>query len=476
MGAIVSLPITMAGSFLASCLGSCCSTAISKSFQGAVGGSSSLSTRLVYAIWLLLNSLVSWISMSANRSILWPGKTCTDSGECGFFTVHRLNFALGSLHLMLSSVLVGVKSTNNKRAQLQNSWWWAKVLVYLLLVVASFLIPNEFYIFYSKWVSVPAGALFILIGLILLVDFAHEWAETCIQHVELEDEHSSFWKKFLIIGTSSMFLGSVVMTILMYFLFCHENCNMNKVAVTVNLILTLLTTVTSVHPKVQEYNPKCGLAQSAMVSVYGTYLTMSAMASEPDDRQCNPLVRSNGTRRASVIIGSLFTFITIAYTTTRAAANSAFNTSSDQPIYLGGDDEIEYEGIGQSRNQLRLEAIRQAVEEGSLPESALYDTSWLGSPAPAQGEENGNANDDERVSTRYSYSLFHIIFFLATQWIAILLTINVTQDDVGDFIPVGRTYFYSWVKIISAWICYGLYGWTLVAPMAMPDRFEYDGY
>ncbi|SCV04336.1 LAMI_0H15302g1_1 [Lachancea mirantina] len=472
MGAIISLPVTAAGTFLASFFGSLSSTVISQAFQSLTRNSSSLTTRLSYAIWLLLNSLVSWLSMSTNKSFLWPKKTCTLTGECGFFTVYRLNFALGMMHILLAGLLVGVKSTGDKRAQVQNSWWSLKILFYVLSVVASFSLPNGFYIFLSKWISLPSGVLFILIGLILLVDFAYEWAETCIQHVEAGDEYSSFWQKFLITGTSAMYLASLIMTIAMYVLFCPKNCTMNKVAVTVNLLLTLATSLMSVHPRIQEANSKSGLAQSSMVAAYCTYLTMSALASEPDERQCNPLIRSAGTRKASVILGSLFTFIAIAYTTTRAAANSAF-ASNNQAIYLDGDDQIDYDGIGQTRSQLRLEAIRQAVEEGSLPESALYDTTWLGSPAPAPGATD---SDDERISTRYNYSLFHIIFFLATQWIAVLLTINVTQDDVGYFIPVGRTYFYSWVKIVSAWFCYVLYGWTVVAPLILPDRFGYEDY
>ncbi|SCU90380.1 LADA_0F03642g1_1 [Lachancea dasiensis] len=470
MGAIISLPITSGASFLASFFGSLSSTVLVSSFKSLSGGSSSLATRLNYAALLLINSLISWISMSSNYSFLWSNKNCSSTGECGFFTVHRLNFALGVMHLLLSSVMVNVKSTTDRRASLQNSWWLVKLVIYALLVVLSFAIPNSFFVFFSKWVSVPSGSLFILIGLVLLVDFAHEWAEKCIQHVEMEDENSSKWQKFLIFGTSTMYLGTLAMTVTMYAMFCHDNCTMNQVSVTVNLLLSIITTGLSIHPRVQEYNPKCGLAQSSMVAIYGTYLTMSALASEPDDRQCNPFVRSNKTRKFSVVLGSLFTFVAIAYTTTRAAANSAFN-SNGQQIYLGGDDDIGYEGVSQNRNELRTEAIRQAVEEGALPESALYDATWADTP-----DELGDSGDDERIATRYNYSLFHIIFFLATQWIAILLTVNVTKDDVGDFIPVGRTYFYSWVKIVSAWICYGLYGWTLVAPMILPDRFGYDEY
>lgn len=304
-----------------------------------------------------------------------------------------------------------------------------------------------------------------------MVDFAHEWAETCIQHVEQEDENSGFWRKLLIWSTSLMYSGSVIMMVVMFVLFCHDGCDMNRSSATINVILSLVVSVASIHPRVQEFNPKCGLAQSSMVSVYCTYLTMSAMASEPDDKLCNPLVRTSNTRKFSTVLGALFTFIAIAYTTTRAAANNALSVRSGAiSLY---DDDVEYSGVGESRNQLRLQAIKQAVEEGALPQSALLDYE-AEQQRMLMHDGSASSEDDEFHVTKYNYSLFHFIFFLATQWIVILLTINVTQDDVGDFIPVGRTYFYSWVKIISAWICYGLYGWTLFAPIIMPDRFEYE--
>jgi hypothetical protein len=387
--------------------------------------------------------------------------------ECGFFAVHRANFALGMEHILLCFLLVGVHSTTNPRSKIQNSYWAPKILLWLIFVVVSFLIPDKFYIVWSKYVSVIAGAVFLLIGLILLVDFAHEFAETCIEHVEAEDEYSNVWKTLLIGGTGLMYAGSIVMVVITYVYFCQDGCSMNQAAATVNLVLGFIITVLSLNPTIQEYNPNCGLAQAAIVTVYCTYLTLSAVASEPDDKQCNPLIRNRGTRTASVVLGAIFTLITIAYTTTRAAANSAFNGGKG-----GGSIAINYEEPTPEHlitsepgaNEMRMQAIREAVAVGSLPESALHDQSWL---------YDEDHEDDERVATKYNYALFHIIFFLATQWLAVLLTMNVQQDDFGDFVPVGRTYFYSWVKIVSAWICYAIYGWSLLAPVVMPERFGY---
>ncbi len=83
----------------------------------------------------------------------------------------------------------------------------------------------------------------------------------------------------------------------------------------------------SIHPVIQDYNPKSGLSQASVVGIYSTYLVFH-MAGEPDDKNCNPLVRSTGTRRASIILGSIFTITAIVYTTLRAAGNSIFHITS----------------------------------------------------------------------------------------------------------------------------------------------------
>jgi len=239
----------------------------------------------------------------------------------------------------------------------------------------------------------------------------------------------------------------------------------------VNLIILLVISFVSVHPVVQEYNPQAGLAQSAMVAIYCTYLTMSAVSMEPDDKHCNPLIRARGTRTASIVIGAIVTMLTIAYTTTRAATQGiALNSSSTHNYSKLGDEEPEHGLVDQqpdtSRRQMRAEALRAAVEAGSLPANALDDDD------DSEDDDDGKGGkDDERGGTQYNYSLFHMIFLLATCWVATLLTQNIDYDSDVNFAPVGRTYWASWVKIVSAWVCYAIYTWSLVAPVAMPGRF-----
>ncbi|KAH3682947.1 hypothetical protein WICPIJ_006084, partial [Wickerhamomyces pijperi] len=150
--------------------------------------------------------------------------------------------------------------------------------------------------------------------------------------------------------------------------------------------------------------------------------------------------------------------------TTRAAGNSAFHHKSNANYASGLDPVSNIVSEQPSRKDMRIEALRQAVNEGSLPESALNDPSYF--------EDSEDDLGEEQTSIKYNYVLFHWIFFLATQYIASLLTVNVNVDQgPGTFVPVGRTYFNFGMKVTSSWMCYGLYIWTLLAPVFFPDRF-----
>ncbi|EAW14188.1 serine incorporator domain-containing protein [Aspergillus clavatus NRRL 1] len=474
MGALLSLPLLAIPSVstLITVATSCCGAATCSAVCGACGKfQNSLVTRIAYAFILLINSIISWIMLTPwalkkleHMTMDYMTIRC-DGKEChGWVAVHRINFGLGLFHLILAFMLVGVRSSKNGRAVIQNGFWGPKIILWIALVVMSFFIPESFFLFYGHYIAFVCAMLFLLLGLILLVDLAHSWAEICLQ--KIEDRDSRLWRGLLIGSTLGMYIASIAMTVLMYVFFARQHCTMNQAVISINLALFLVISIVSVQPAVQESNPRAGLAQAAMVTAYCTYLTMSAVSMEPDDRQCNPLIRSRGTRTATIILGAIATMVTIAYTTTRAATQSLMLGSQaghGQYVQLGTDDN-EHGLVTQqpSRREMRAEALRAAVENGSLPASALDDSD--------DESDDYDNKDDERGSTQYNYSLFHIIFFLATTWVATLLTQHL-DPETTDFAPVGRTYWASWVKIICAWVCYAIYLWSLIAPVVLPDRF-----
>ncbi|KAI5781225.1 serine incorporator/TMS membrane protein [Geopyxis carbonaria] len=482
MGALLSLPllaipsITTIGSFAASCCGAAACSALCSACGKC---QSSTATRIAYALIFLVNSILSWIMLTpwAIRKLEHLALdtlpiSCFGEQCYGFVAVHRINFALGVFHAILAVLLLGVRSSRNGRAGIQNGYWGPKIIAWLALIVLTFLIPEQFFIVWGYYFAMIGATLFLLLGLILLVDLAHTWAETCLQNIIESD--SRMWRGVLIGSTLGMYVGSLVMTILMYIFFAGADCKMNQAAITVNMLLIFISSAISVHPTIQEYNPTAGLAQSAMVAVYCTYLTMSAVSMEPDDKQCNPLLRARGTRTASIVLGAIVTLLTIAYTTTRAATQSPALGKRSAPAN-GGYGSLtparDHTLIDQEPTpaQMRQQALIAAVESGSLPATALDDDSDAD-----DDEYGGRSGDDEKGATQYSYSFFHIIFLLATAWTACLLTMSIEpgKGDEEGFTPVGRTYAASWVKIVSAWVCYGIYVWTLAAPWVLPDRFD----
>ena len=301
----------------------------------------------------------------------------------------------------------------------------------------SFFIPNGFFVFYSRYISLIGAAIFIFIGLVLLIDFAHSWSERCLDNWEnSEDPNSTFWRNILIGSTLSCYAAQIALTVVDYVFFgSNSACGLNQFFITFNLILCLLVSFISVTPAVQDANPKAGLGQSGMVVAYCTYLVTSAVANR-DDKQCNPLTaRAEGAQTSMVVLGALFTFLAIAYSTSRAATQSKALRGKKQRAMTsldsgtgqirlpessgGGDDDEEMGALAprpqQPRKQesMRYQALKAAVDAGSLPESALDemrlddDDDDDGSDAGAPGSED---RDDERVVTKYNYTYFHIMW------------------------------------------------------------------
>ncbi|KAF4302484.1 putative membrane protein tms1 protein [Botryosphaeria dothidea] len=479
MGAALSIPFLALPSIgtVATFAASCCGAATCSAVCSACGKcQNSMATRIAYALILLVNSIVSWIMLTdwaikklQHLTLDYMDFKCGGTECYGYVAVHRFNFALGFFHAILAIILLGVRSSKDGRAPIQNGFWGPKIIAWLGLIVISFLIPEGFFVTWGSYLALIGSILFLLLGLILLVDLAHNWAEYCQDKIETTG--SRMWTWLLIGSTASMYVASLAMTIVMYVFFAHGGCSMNQAAITINLILLLFASIVSVHPSVQEVNPRAGLAQSAMVAIYCTYLTMSAVGMEPDDHKCNPLIRARGTRRASIVIGAIVTFVTVAYTTTRAATYGLALGAQGNPYASLPTEDYEHGLVTQqpeSRREMRQAALRAAVESGSLPASALDDDS------DDESDDGNHSRDDERNSTQYNYSLFHIIFLLATAYVATLLTMNFDPTAENDgFVAVGRTYWASWAKILSAWACYGIYIWSLVAPIVLPERFDY---
>lgn len=298
------------------------------------------------------------------------------------------------------------------------SWWGPKVLLWIVLVVVSFFIPNGFFMFWGNYVSLIGATIFILLGLVLLVDFAHSWSETCLEKWENSD--SNLWQFILIGSTAGMYAATISLTGVLYAFFAGSGCTLNRFFISFNLVLCIIITILCIHPLVQEYNPRSGLAQSGMVAAYCTYLIVSAVSNH-DHESCNPLRRNNGTaqrtRTTTVVLGAIFTFLAIAYSTSRAATQSRAlvgkgkkGGSVQLPIDESGLEHHAELGIVNSqpgkKDSPRYQALLAAVEAGAIPASALDEEE----DDDDDDEVVGEARDDERSGTRYNVRCLPSLF------------------------------------------------------------------
>ncbi|KAG8213243.1 serine incorporator/TMS membrane protein [Butyriboletus roseoflavus] len=433
-------------------------------------------------IIFIFNSLLAWLMKTpfAIRKIEeWSYdyiKMECEEGKCyGVLAVHRLCFALFLFHSLLSLSLIGVTESRDRRAAIQNGWWGPKVLLWLLLMVVTFFIPNGFFIFWGDYVALIGATIFILLGLVLLVDFAHSWSETCLENWEKSE--STLWQWILIGSTAVMYIMAITLTGVLYGYFAGSECTLNRFFISFNLSLCIISTIMSIHPAVQASNPRSGLAQSGMVAAYCTYLITSAVTNHAHE-SCNPFTRSSTTGTTTVVLGAVFTFLAIAYSTSRAATQSRALVGRGKKsgaVYLPIDDEPQSEmGVVSTQpgrtESPRYQALLAAVQAGAIPESALYEEE-------EEEEDYGETKDDERSGTRYNYAWFHVIFALGAMYVAMLLTDwNVVSTEQGsvdseEIVYIGRSETAMWMRVVSSWVCMFLYMWSLLAPVFMPDRF-----
>jgi hypothetical protein len=369
-------------------------------------------TRIVYALVLLMGTIVACIMLAPGLSDLLrkiPG-FCTDIGVSGVLTIHnkiadcslfvgymavyRVCFSMASFFFLFMVLMLGVRSSRDPRSAIQNGFWFFKILIIIAICIGAFFIHDTSFGTALMVIGMIGAFLFILIQLVLLVDFAHAWNERWLGNYE--ESQSKIWFTGLLIFTGLFYIGAFIAIILFYVYYAHDSsCGLHKFFVSFNMILCVIVSIVSVLPKIQEVNPRSGLLQSSVITAYTMYLTWSAMTNN-QNTLCNPsFFGGQNTTNASGMpnftaatlgvdwksIISLIIFLAcVLYASIRTSSHSQMGkitlSSSEKTIMsTGGDTDVEHSGR--------------------------------------------NESDDEVDGVAYSYSYFHFMFFLASLYIMI---------------------------------------------------------
>jgi hypothetical protein len=439
----------------------------------------SIATRLTYAIQLLFFSIVAWIlsnlpywvKNNALLSLIPVLNTCPQDICYGTMAVYRITFSLTIYHVLMAIMLVGAKSSKDGRSIIQDGLWGLKFLILVALMVATFFIPNFVFIPFV-WISLFGAGIFILIQLILLVDFAHTWSEIWV--AKYEQTQSRFWAFMLLASTFAMYAFSIALIVVMYVYYIQgEGCSINTMFITLGLILCFVVSVFSINPYLQEKNPRAGILPSSVVTAYCTYLVWSALMSEPPEMKCSPFAgNSNPNSNFAIFVGVFVTFLAVVYSALRVGQSSV----------MGQKRKLSDEEKGEIKYQKEEEAaIKKEKKESTENPSINETTKLINTPMSTNSdndrdkeeeeEEEEDPKDDEKKKNKYNYSFFHLTFAMASMYLGLVLTNwEMVSGGTQNNVVVDQSMFSVWVKIISSWLTIVIYAWTLIAPVVLPDR------
>ncbi|KAF5307730.1 hypothetical protein FQR65_LT06601 [Abscondita terminalis] len=448
-------------------LACCCgSAACSLCCSACPSCRNSTSSRLMYALLLLVTTVVACITLSPglqdflrkvpfcrNSTKLLPDSVVINCQDAvGYLAVYRICFIVTLFFCLMALIMIGVKTSKDGRAGVQNGFWGLKYMIIIGGIIGAFFIPEASFGVTWMYFGMIGGFLFILIQLVLIVDFAHSWAEAWVGNYE-ETESKAWYAALLGITFLCYALAITGVVLLFVFYTKSDDCSLNKFFISFNLILCFIVSVISILPNVQEKLPRSGLLQSSIVSLYVVYLTWSTVSNSPD-ANCNRGLLGGKTSQMGFdgqsIVGLIVWMCCVLYSSLRTASNSSKITMSEHVLA---------KDTGAVKSS--ADASLVSHEEPYVPIAGRDGT---------DGGESGDKKvwDNEEETVAYNWSFFHVMFALATLYV--MMTLTNWYKPNSSLKTLNANQASMWVKGISSWLCIGLYTWTLVAPVLLPNR------
>jgi hypothetical protein len=322
--------------------------------------------------------------------------------------VYRVSFSLAIFFLLhfLSVSDLTCCIPARARAQLQERFFSFKTLLLFLLLTLTFsVVPNHFFSGYA-WLCMGVSAVFLVIQVILLVDFSYQWNEEWSSRAETNPK----WQWYLLIVSGGCYAEGLVMVVLSFVYFVpHSDCNFNAFAITaVAVVPGVICTLIAV------WVPHGSIVPTGIVFAYTATMEFVTLRGA-QDAYCNTFPGANDpTSIKSLLLSSCFSGMVLAYSV----------------VSSGG-----------SRTALSLEDEEDAVQQ--------------------------DADTDGHLA---GYLYFHGIMMMGSMYMAMLVSDWQVSGGVVDgtatttsMVTQGATTAF-WVKHSSIWLTMCAYLWTLLAP------------
>ncbi|MEE6458484.1 hypothetical protein FKM82_000303, partial [Ascaphus truei] len=256
-----------------------------------------------------------------------------------------------------------------------------------------------------RYVGASGGCLFLLIQLLLLVEFAHKWNKNWSSGTT----HNRLWYAALALGTLVLYSIALGALVLMAYFYTHsEGCLLNKILLGVNGSLCLLVSMVAISPCVQNRQPNSGLLQSGVISCYAMYLTFSSLSSKPAETIldetgknitiCSPSFSTDLNQEGKLVsmLGTAILFCCILYSCLTSTTRSSSEALRGR--YTAPEAEI-------ARCCFCCVPRKEADEEERVDKTGGQEVVY-----------------DEEKTTIYSYAYFHFVFFLGSLYVMMTVT------------------------------------------------------
>eukprot|EP00475_Leptophrys_vorax_P006624 TRINITY_DN14114_c0_g1_i1.p1 TRINITY_DN14114_c0_g1~~TRINITY_DN14114_c0_g1_i1.p1 ORF type:complete len:452 (-),score=115.01 TRINITY_DN14114_c0_g1_i1:81-1436(-) len=375
---------------------------------------------------------------------IYDSSSCSEDSCWANNSVYRVSLAL-TFYFSGAFVIASIRALSDVAASFKLPFI-VKFIPLLGFLVLTFCLEIDVLDEYATACLYFSG-LFLLLQVLVFLDFAHNWNES--------------WRdrgNFAGLIAFSLFLFAVAITcwVLFYVYLNSGGCSIVSFFISFTLVLSVGVTLLSIS----EFSENGALLPSAIVVVYCTYLLYSS------------LMANNDSGCSSVDSSSVWVSII------------GFVLSSVAIIYASWNLSNSYNAFGISHSKQEKDQVKYDAEAPSAPSPVRVDgavevgTQFVPS-APSEDEEKSVSGKSTGqlaappaapvlfIPNPKAWMFFHFVMVLASMYMGVVIagwsTYLYDDDSTG-----GSTG--EWIIIITQWLTFLLYIWTLIAPKLFPDR------
>jgi len=252
-------------------------------------------------LWTLRPATENWEWLSCHE-IAGGGSSCF-----GISAVFRASFTLFIFHSIL---LIFLCPRAQCSSAIHDGFWLFKIIVVLLLFVGSFWIPHPFFVFWG-YVCRIGSVLFLFVQAYFLLNLSYTLNDSLIE--KTQDSNASKYAQFLLLSYSivSLVICSVWIGFQFHW-FAKPGCGLGWFTLILLCVFLVFFYVVALLKlcDVNVFRENATIFTVSIIAPYLTYLSWTSLASQPSE-ECNPFMLSVGNTIAQVLVGVLFTVITV---------------------------------------------------------------------------------------------------------------------------------------------------------------------